>query len=142
MVYKSFQTLLLLSVKTDVQIEAAGEFPLDLKLSFGALLLSIAVPIAACAASPAQRAGLQSAAKTPEHRVADTERPINQRFGNLDEYLAYLEKVNAPIDRPWYRRIRPGVYELQTGHFRPLGGDKQKRVFTREELQRKFGFSR
>ena len=72
-----------------------------------------------------------------------TELPIAQRFGNLDEYLVYLEKMNAPIDRPWYKRVRPDLYELQTGNFRPLGGSqKAKRVFTREELKRKFGFTR
>lgn len=70
--------------------------------------------------------------------------PVNQRFRNLDEYLAHLERTNAPIDKPWYREIRPGVYELQTGNLRVLGADKaagpDKRIFTREELERKFGF--
>ena len=32
------------------------------------------------------------------------------------------------------------MYELQTGNYRPLGGDDQKRIFTREELKQKFGF--
>ena len=41
--------------------------------------------------------------------------------------------------------IRPGVYELQTGNLRILGADGEeepagKRIFTREELERKFGF--
>lgn len=67
--------------------------------------------------------------------------PISQRFRTLDEYLAHLERTNAPIDKPWYRQIRPDVYELQTGNFRPLGGDIQQRAFTREELERKFGFT-
>lgn len=74
--------------------------------------------------------------------MTDTSIPINQRFATLDEYLAYLEKMNGPIDKPWYRQIRPGVYELQTGNYQPLGGDDQKRVFTREELKQKFGFSK
>ena len=41
--------------------------------------------------------------------------PIHQRFKNLDEYLAFLERTQAPVDGPWYRQIRPGLYELQTG---------------------------
>jgi hypothetical protein len=72
--------------------------------------------------------------------------PVNQRFRNLDEYLAHLERTQAPIDRPWYREIRPGVYQLMTGNLRilPVDGadDKEKRIFTRDELERKFGFSK
>lgn len=67
--------------------------------------------------------------------------PINQRFPNLDAYLAFLEK-RSHMDGPWYREIRPGVYELQTGNLRLPDGERPKRVFTREELLRKFGFSR
>jgi hypothetical protein len=75
-------------------------------------------------------------------KVTDAQLPINQRFHSLDDYLAFLEKTQAPIDKPWYRQIRPGVYELQTGDFRPLGAEAPKRTFTREELEKKFGFSR
>jgi hypothetical protein len=75
-------------------------------------------------------------------RVTNAQLSISQRFRNLDEYLAWLEKTQAPVDGPWYKEIRPGVYELQTGNFRPLGGEAQKRVLTRAELEKKFGFSR
>jgi hypothetical protein len=67
--------------------------------------------------------------------------PINQRFRSLDEYLAFLEKTQGPVDGPWYRQVRPGVYELQTGNLRPLGHEAPKRVFTRDELEKKFGFA-
>jgi hypothetical protein len=40
--------------------------------------------------------------------------------------------------RGWYREIRPGVYELVTT-MRPAPPPK---TFTREELMRKFGFTR
>jgi hypothetical protein len=70
--------------------------------------------------------------------------PINQRFRSLDEYLAFLKRTQAPVDGAWYMEIRPGVYELQTGNLRVLGSDEgqdaEKRVFTREELEKQFGF--
>jgi len=73
--------------------------------------------------------------------VTDNRTPVNQRFPDLDAYLAYLEK-RSHIDGPWYREIRPGVYALQTGNLRLPDGGKPKRTFTREELEKKFGFSR
>lgn len=70
--------------------------------------------------------------------------PINERFRSLDEYLAFLERTQGPVDGPWYREIRPGVYELVTGNLRVLGADPnaQKRTFTRQELMQQFGFTR
>lgn len=56
-------------------------------------------------------------------------------FTSLDEYLAFL-KARGTYDIPWYRQVRPGVYELVSRR-RPADGPK---VFTREELARKFGF--
>ena len=57
-------------------------------------------------------------------------------FSSLDEYLAFLRKRGA-YDVPWYREIRPGVYELVT---RRAPGS-QAQIFTREELERRFGFT-
>lgn len=66
---------------------------------------------------------------------------INERFESLDAYLAYLRETQAPVDGPWYREVRPGVYVLQTaGNLKLDGGDPTERVYTREELERKFGF--
>lgn len=73
--------------------------------------------------------------------MTDPSAPISQRYRNLDEYLAYLERYEAPIDKAWYKEIGPGVYELQTGNYRPLDGEAEQRIFTREELERKFGFA-
>ena len=67
--------------------------------------------------------------------------PINERFPSLDAYLAYLEK-RSHIDSAWYRQVRPGVYELQTGNLRLPDGESRRRTFTREELEKKFGFAR
>ena len=72
--------------------------------------------------------------------MVEDSRPISRRFADLDAYLAYLRRMSA-VDRAWYREIRPGVYELQTGgNLRLDGGENAKRVFTRDELERKFGF--
>ena len=76
---------------------------------------------------------------TAENEVSNSQAPINQRFRSLDEYLANLERNERPVDGPWYKQVRPGVYELQTGNLR-LDGPAPKRTFTREELERKFGF--
>ncbi len=67
--------------------------------------------------------------------------PINQQFSSLDQYLEYLERTQGPVDGPWYKEVRPGIYELQTGNLRILGAETEKRTFTREELKQKFGFS-
>ena len=67
--------------------------------------------------------------------------PISARFRNLDEYLLWLEQYEAPADGGWYKEIRPGVYELQTGGNLHLDVPAtEKRVFTRDELEKKFGF--
>ena len=74
--------------------------------------------------------------------VTDTNLPINKRFATLDAYLAYLEKYQGPVDGPWYKEVSPGSYELQTGNLRVLGASEEKRLFTRQELEKKFGFSK
>ena len=74
--------------------------------------------------------------------VTDTDIPISKRFPNLDEYLAFLERTQGPVDGPWYKEVSPGVYQLQTGnlHLDVPGGEK--RTFTRQELEKKFGFTK
>jgi len=58
-------------------------------------------------------------------------------FRTLDEYLEHLERYAAPIDQPWWREIRPGVYE----HVKRMPGAPRE-VATREELMKRFGFTR
>lgn len=70
------------------------------------------------------------------------DQPIHRRFASLDAYLLDLERTQGPIDRPWYKEVGPGVYELQTGNLRLDGPGTEKRTFTRKELELKFGFSR
>lgn len=57
-------------------------------------------------------------------------------FRTLDEYLAHLERHAAPIDQPWWREIRPGVYE----HVKRLPGAPREEA-TREQLMKRFGFT-
>lgn len=71
--------------------------------------------------------------------------PIHQRFRDLDAYLLHLEQVNGSIDKPYYREVRPGVYQLVGGNLRILSpggkeGAAKGATYTREELERKFGF--
>jgi len=60
-------------------------------------------------------------------------------FASLDAYLAYLRDYSGPVGLPWYREVRPGVYQLETGNLRP---NPPARLFTREQLERRFGFRR
>ena len=59
-------------------------------------------------------------------------------FATLDDYLAYLEMYNGPIDLPWWREIKPGLYRYEA-HM--PGSDKAAETATREELARRFGFA-
>jgi len=55
--------------------------------------------------------------------------------------LAYLRQTQAPVDGPWYEEIRPGIYALRTaGNLKLDDGPPAERTYTREELERKYGF--
>lgn len=84
-------------------------------------------------------ANAQAPASKPEKNVTNEQVSINQRFSNLDEYLAHLERTQGPVDGPWYKEVGPGIYELQTGNLHLDTPDGDKRTFTREELERQFG---
>ena len=73
--------------------------------------------------------------------TAQPQKP-SERFSSLEEYLAFLERTQAPVDGAWYREVRPGVFVIQTGNLRVLGAAPEKREFTRAELARKFGFKK
>jgi hypothetical protein len=67
---------------------------------------------------------------------------VSRRFPTLDAYLAWLQ-TQSHLDRAWYREVRPGFYELQPGNLlRPAGDEGRQRLFTREELEKKFGFAK
>jgi hypothetical protein len=112
------------------------------------LALSGGLLTAACGASLRDPAPSDSNGQLPSKRVgnevSETSRPVTERFRTLDEYLDHLELTQGPVDGPWYKKIGPDLYELQTGNLKldaPQGAD-QKRLFTRQELEKKFGFSR
>lgn len=68
--------------------------------------------------------------------VANLPYARGKTFRTLDEYLAHLEAQGA-LDLPWWREIRPGVYERVTSM-----PEARREVATRAELMRRFGFAR
>jgi hypothetical protein len=76
------------------------------------------------------------AAATPGEAVAGLPFSHGKSFRTLDEYLAHLERYAAPIDQPWWREIRPGVYE----HVKRMPEAKPE-IATRAELMARFGFA-
>lgn len=60
-----------------------------------------------------------------------------RHFETLDDYLAFRRERGA-TDVPWYREIRPGVYELAGRR----GPGAAPRIYTREQLMERFGFTR
>jgi hypothetical protein len=70
----------------------------------------------------------------PDEGVANLPYARGRTFRTLDEYLAHLEAQGA-LDLPWWREIRPGVYERVTSM-----PEARREVATREELMRRFGF--
>jgi hypothetical protein len=120
----------------------------SLSQSLLTLALSSTLVGAGCSASvgdpaPSNSSG-QLASKPKGSAVSDNDIPISKRFGTLDDYLAHLELTQGPVDGPWYKKISENMYELQTGNLKLDGpeGTDEKRVFTRQELEKKFGFSK
>ncbi|WP_375206282.1 hypothetical protein [Hyphococcus sp.] len=70
----------------------------------------------------------QKCSKTPEG-VAGLPYAHGKVFATLDEYLAHLQQLSA-IDLPYWREVRPGVYE-QVVHMPEATTPK---TATREEL--------
>ena len=79
----------------------------------------------------------RNAASTSEGGVAGLPFSHGKSFRTLDDYLAHLERFAGPIDQPWWREIRPGVYE----HVKRMPGAARE-IATREELMKRFGFTR
>ena len=118
-------------------------------------ILLLAVLLAAC--SPSERVAgnvsvsAEGRAQTEENSV-DRNAPVpadngegvaglpfahGKTFRTLYEYLEHLERYAGPIDQPWWREIRPGVYE----HVKRMPGAPRE-IATREELMKRFGFTR
>lgn len=102
---------------------------------------TVAMMLSACEAPPGRAAGAEPELRAPASHAGNSTMAINKRFRTLEDYLAHLELTQKPVDGPWYREVRPGVYELQTGNLRVLDpADEPKRIFTRKELERELGF--
>ena len=101
--------------------------------------------VAACSAAPGGTTRANDQRKTStatRNMMTSQDLPIHRRFASLDAYLLDLERTHGPIDRPWYKEVSPGVYHLQTGNLRLDPPGEDKRVFTRKELEQKFGFAK
>jgi hypothetical protein len=109
-------------------------------------MLALAGLAAGCADRPAGAAdgaqGKEAARMEQGTNGGDGVRGLPSSFGRsfatLDEYLEHLRNYAGPIDQPWYREIRPGVYELVTT-MRPA---PPPQTYTRAELMRRYGFTR
>lgn len=78
----------------------------------------------------------QGAATPAGGAVAGLPFSHGKSFRTLDEYLDHLKRYAAPIDQPWWREIRPGVYE----HVKRMPGAPRETA-TRAELMQRFGFT-
>ena len=67
--------------------------------------------------------------------VADLPFSQGRSFDSLEEYLEF-RKGRGAYDVPWYREIKPGTYELVSRR----GPGAEPKIYSREELSRKFGF--
>jgi hypothetical protein len=70
--------------------------------------------------------------------VANLPSSFGRSFASLDEYLEHLEHYAGPVGQAWYRRIGPDLYELET----TIVPRPEPRRFTREDLMRRYGFTR
>ena len=79
----------------------------------------------------------KAAAAVPNSEgIANLPYAMGRRFRTLDEYLVHLKCRAAPIDLPWWREVRPGVYRFEAT--KP-GAPQQ--LATRAELMKRFGFA-
>ena len=67
--------------------------------------------------------------------IADLPYAMGRRFSTLDAYLNHLECLAGPIGLPWWREVRPGLFE----RVKSVRGANRE-VATRDELLKKFGF--
>jgi hypothetical protein len=110
-------------------------------------MLALAGLAAACSDRPAGAAGAAPGKNDTVRMeqgtngtdgVRDLPSSFGRSFATLDEYLEHLRNYAGPADLPWYREIRAGVYEYVTTMRPP----QPAKTFTREELMRKYGFTR
>ncbi len=84
-----------------------------------------------------ERVMSQTSSASSDQGVSGLPHARGRTFYSLDEYLAYLEETQGPIDKPWWREIKPGLYE----HMIRMPG-AERETATREELMKRYGFER
>lgn len=77
-----------------------------------------------------------TAANASGEGVANLPFAMGKTFADLDAYLTHLECFAAPIDKPWWKEVRPGLYE----HVKTATNAKPETA-TRAELMKRFGFT-
>ena len=97
----------------------------------------------ACARSPihADAPNSNVPPKSIEGQSMTAPRPVwvAKQYPTLDAYLAHLER-ESHVGGKWYREFKPGMYELVAGNLHLDKTSKEQRIFTRAELEQKFGF--
>ena len=68
--------------------------------------------------------------------VANLPFAMGKRFSTLDSYLKHLECFAGPIDKPWWKEERPGIYRHMM-----TGTNATPEIASRAELMKRFGFS-
>jgi hypothetical protein len=92
-------------------------------------------PKAACLEEKRVNQKIAAGASTSEG-IASLPFAMGRRFKTLDEYLAHLRCRAGPIDLPWWKEVRPGVYQHMT-----TKPGAPREIATRAELMKRFGFS-
>jgi hypothetical protein len=122
-------------------IAIMGVMKLFLLISFPLLAATAGGAAAACARADstptAQESPMTQGPMT--QGVANLPFARGHQFASLDEYLAYLEATNGAVDRPYWRQVGPGLYQWTV---RMPGSPAGRETATREELMRRYGFSR
>jgi hypothetical protein len=84
------------------------------------------------------KARMSEQPKGNDRPIANLPFAHGRSFATLNAYLAHLRRYAGPVGQPWYREIRPGVYELVTTVQPP----SEPETYTRAALMERFGFSR
>lgn len=91
---------------------------------------------------PRLKGGAASASSAPAQQKVRSMKTLphanGRTFATLDAYLAYLRDHAAPMDLPWYREVRPGIFRRESN----LRNGITPPEFTRTELEQRFGFAR
>jgi hypothetical protein len=112
-------------------------------IAAAALGWGLTVATAACSRAPGnpndRAADKPGVARSDSEGLEVSNLPFarGRTFGSLDDYLEHLERQGA-IDLPYWREIRPGLYEHVTTR-QPRGEPERA---TRSELMERFGFTR